>query len=541
MDNSLFADEIVSWINQQTEAGLQLATIKTVRKMLLEKFQLDTLTKEQKSFIKLTAVSAILKRKEEIKEAKELQAALFSDDDSDDDDSDDDDSDDDDSDDDEEENIPIAQLQSAQKKKAKSKAKSKAKAKAKAKQKKTVSASEKEEDEEEEEEDEEESAFEGDEEEDSDSDGEEEEQEHRNAKRRKTKGTSKKGEAATTAVAVDDGGDNGKVAEEPEYRIEVDMTPFDAETPDEKFDKEAFENVTIYREGKDGAPWSVTLHHPDFNKYFRMQLITHKTSGAMWYLTRDGVAKTSNPKCSVHPMPKRRAMSKFKDVYTTKTGKAWVASTDDDMDTEATAHKYVRVVAQEQLLSLLRKEDNKKRIRSSPRRSSQQSTSPTSSNKRARTGTSAAIFSDDSGKSSESSESSDSDSSDDSSSDDSDSDDEETTLDTRVVSLLKHAANLKAIRKILVDKHCSHPLKKLTRPAINRGFEDLRQLEQIIKNQNNDSDDERDDKNEMLRGLSENFYKHIQHDYDVDPQVCSVMYPIDSLTVSRYASFSCFF
>ena len=126
MDNSLFADEIVSWINQQTEAGLQLATIKTVRKMLLEKFQLDTLTKEQKSFIKLTAVSAILKRKEEIKEAKELQAALFSDDDSDDDDSDDDDSDDDDSDDDEEENIPIAQLQSAQKKKAKSKAKSKA-------------------------------------------------------------------------------------------------------------------------------------------------------------------------------------------------------------------------------------------------------------------------------------------------------------------------------------------------------------------------------------------------------------------------------
>ena len=39
------------------------------------------------------------------------------------------------------------------------------------------------------------------------------------------------------------------------------------------------------------------------------------------------------------------------------------------------------------------------------------------------------------------------------------------------------------------------------------------------------------DINEALRFQSENFYKVIKHDYDVDPQVCSVMYPIDSLQV----------
>merc|ERR1711865_1227903 len=42
-------------------------------------------------------------------------------------------------------------------------------------------------------------------------------------------------------------------------------------------------------------------------------------------------------------------------------------------------------------------------------------------------------------------------------------------------------------------------------------------------------EDEQSDKNETLRAFSENFYKQIQHDYDVDPQVCSVMYPIDTL------------
>jgi hypothetical protein len=96
---------------------------------------------------------------------------------------------------------------------------------------------------------------------------------------------------------------------------------------------------------------------------------------------------------------------------------------------------------------------------------------------------------------------------------------------------------------ILAAKHCVHPLRKITRAAINRGFAILRDLENVIKYQREDDSDEEDeqsDKNETLRAFSENFYKQIQHDYDVDPQVCSVMYPIDTLEVRRIPpSFPC--
>jgi len=66
IDNSILGGAIRIWVYQQTEAGLHIATIKTVRQMLLEKLGLERLTEDQKEFIKATTISVILKRKDEL-------------------------------------------------------------------------------------------------------------------------------------------------------------------------------------------------------------------------------------------------------------------------------------------------------------------------------------------------------------------------------------------------------------------------------------------------------------------------------------------
>ena len=70
------AREIKLWINLQTEASLQQASVKTIRRNLLVKFAMETFTKEQKTFIKDTTVQYLQIRTKEIAEKEELEARL---------------------------------------------------------------------------------------------------------------------------------------------------------------------------------------------------------------------------------------------------------------------------------------------------------------------------------------------------------------------------------------------------------------------------------------------------------------------------------
>ena len=497
--------EITIWINQQTEESLQQASVKTVREVLREKFSIDgKFPKPEKDFIKATTIVALQKRTKEIEAAKNMKKQVFSSD----------------SDSDSDDDIPIAQKVAAAKTHTKKKTKkktgkktSKSKGIAKVEQEEEGDKKAPEEDEEDE------SAFEGDAEEEEDSDDDNNTQAPPASKRRKkTNAGSLKQHAAADA-------------EEEEEIVEtiVDTTQYDEETPDIYFAAtEAAENVEIYRESPENkVPWSVTLHHPDFNKYVRLQLIAHKTNNKMWLLTREGTVKSTNPKVTISAIPKRRGVSKFQDMYLTKTGHQWSAATqEEEVDANGSTSNnklYVRVLDVNQLPNILRKPDVKKRKRSSPRKtSSSPASSSPSPNKRSRTGDNPTIFSSDENLSASSSDTSDESSS--------SEEDEETTLDERIVTLLKKTADTKAIHQLLSEKNCNHPIKKLTRALINRGFETLRDLEKVIKYQKGDQSDE-DDKNETLVAHSETFYKTIKHDYDIDPQVCSVMYPIDSLPV----------
>ena len=492
--NEEISNEIQAWINLQTSESLSTASVKTIRKELRVKFSMgEKFTKEQKDFIQATTIPFLQTRLKELEEAKELKEALFSSEEE----------------SDNEDEVSIAQVMESAKKK-----KNTPKKKSPSKKKKNAVAVEKDEEEEEEEE-EEESEFEGDEEEDSD-----EESVPPTTKRLKTK------QSTTKDNSFDE-----------EIEIVVDKTHYDEETPDIFFgETELVENVEMYRETANDAPWSVTLHHPDFNKYVRLQLISHKKSSKMWLLTREGMVKSAHPKINISAIPKRRGVSKFQDMFKTKTGKEWTpvpeeVAEEDEQDSSSNSNSsnsskskrnkqlYVRVVDETRLSSILRKPDIKKRKRTYSKKTSSSSPSP---NKRSRTGENAVIFSEDSN----SSESSDT-SSDESSSDE----EEETTLDARIVLLLKTTSDTKAISLLLAEKNCSHPIKKLTRATINRGFETLRDLEKVIKFQEDDNSDDEGDKNETLVAFSETFYKIIRHDYDIDPQVCSVMYPIDSLEV----------
>ena len=501
--------EITIWINQQTEESLQQASVKTVREVLREKFSIDgKFPKPEKDFIKATTIVALQKRTKEIEAAKNMKKQVFSSD----------------SDSDSDDDIPIAQKVAAAKTHTKKKTKkktgkktSKSKGIAKVEQEEEGDKKAPEEDEEDEED---ESAFEGDAEEEEDSDDDNNTQAPPASKRRKKTNA---GSLKQHAAAAD--------AEEEEEIVEtiVDTTQYDEETPDIYFAAtEAAENVEIYRESPENkVPWSVTLHHPDFNKYVRLQLIAHKTNNKMWLLTREGTVKSTNPKVTISAIPKRRGVSKFQDMYLTKTGHQWSAATqEEEVDANGSTSNnklYVRVLDVNQLPNILRKPDVKKRKRSSPRKtSSSPASSSPSPNKRSRTGDNPTIFSSDENLSASSSDTSDESSS--------SEEDEETTLDERIVTLLKKTADTKAIHQLLSEKNCNHPIKKLTRALINRGFETLRDLEKVIKYQKGDQSDE-DDKNETLVAHSETFYKTIKHDYDIDPQVCSVMYPIDSLPV----------
>jgi hypothetical protein len=508
LSHSDLSREITIWINQQTEESLQKASVKTVREVLREKFSIDgKFPKPEKDFIKATTIVALQKRTKEIEAAKNMKKQVFSSD----------------SDSDSDDDIPIAQKVAAAKTHTKKKTKkktgkktSKSKGIAKVEQEEEGDKKAPEEDEEDEED---ESAFEGDAEEEEDSDDDNNTQAPPASKRRKknSAGSLKQHAAAD--------------AEEEEEIVEtiVDTTQYDEETPDIYFAAtEAAENVEIYRESPENkVPWSVTLHHPDFNKYVRLQLIAHKTNNKMWLLTREGTVKSTNPKVTISAIPKRRGVSKFQDMYLTKTGHQWSAATqEEEVDANGSTSNnklYVRVLDVNQLPNILRKPDVKKRKRSSPRKtSSSPASSSPSPNKRSRTGDNPTIFSSDENLSTSSSDTSDESSS--------SEEDEETTLDERIVTLLKKTADTKAIHQLLSEKNCNHPIKKLTRALINRGFETLRDLEKVIKYQKGDQSDE-DDKNETLVAHSETFYKTIKHDYDIDPQVCSVMYPIDSLPV----------
>jgi hypothetical protein len=493
--NEEISAEIQAWINLQTSESLATATVKTIRKELRIKFSMnEKFTKEQRDFIQATTIPFLQTRMRELKEAKELKETLFSSEEESDD----------------EDELSVAQeMESIQARKDTPKKKNLSQKK---EQKLMIVEKDEEEDGDgdEEEEEEEVSAFEGDEEEDSDA----EETNSPTNKRLKTKQSPRKAESF-----------------EEEIEIIVDTTHYDEETPDIYFrETESLENVEMYRETSNDAPWSVTLHHPDFNKYVRLQLICQKNSSKMWLLTREGTVKSANPKISISAIPKRRGVSKFQDTFKTRTGKEWtsvpeIVTEEDEQDKSKGKKKfYVRVVDETRLPSILRKADIKKR-----KRTYRKNLSPSPS-KRSRTGENAAIFSEDSD--SNSSESSDT-SSDESSSEE----DEETTLDSRIVSLLKTCSDTKAISLLLAEKNCSHQIKKLTRATINRGFETLRDLEKVIKFQKEDNSDDEGDKNETLVAFSETFYKIIKHDYDIDPQVCSVMYPIDSLQVRIFSLF----
>ena len=61
-------EAIQAWINLQTESSLKEATVKTVKKVLLTQFSVNSFTREQKDFIKSATITALVKRTKEIDE-----------------------------------------------------------------------------------------------------------------------------------------------------------------------------------------------------------------------------------------------------------------------------------------------------------------------------------------------------------------------------------------------------------------------------------------------------------------------------------------
>ena len=295
------------------------------------------------------------KRTKEIDEATAVKAAVFSDSESDD--------------DDEEENMPIAQKLATQRKKPAPK-----------KAKKVVVVEEDRAVEEAVEEDaveeEDELAFEGDEEDSDDENDDDEDKEKAPApKRQRTKKSS--ASSSLSAAAAQNEEDSIEVV------VQVDSNVYDEETPDPSFkDTESMENVEMYREstkGVEGAPWSVTMHHPNFNKYVRVQLIKHKNSSKMWLLIREGVVNSSNPKVTISSIPKRRGVSKFVDVYHTRTGLEWSAAIPDNQEAAIVTNKYIRAVGSERVTELVRKPDVKKKTKRKRNITPSKSSSSTSS------------------------------------------------------------------------------------------------------------------------------------------------------------------